>query len=86
MKKIPPYGNEGNLCGETGAPSTYYSKKELESEIGSGEVWNERMNQNGGGSRRPSVAARSLVFHLEHGGHPDRLETGRCRSYLEGKG
>ena len=28
----------------------------------------------------------TVVFHLEHGDHPDRLETGRRRSYLEGKG
>ena len=35
----------------------------------------------------PSLVTHSVVFHLEHGGgHPDRLETGRCRSDLEGKG
>ena len=45
-----------------------------------------RRDAQGGGSRRPSVVAHSFMFHLEYGGHPDRLETGRCRSYLEGKG
>ena len=37
-------------------------------------------------SHRPPVVAHSVVLHLEHGDHPDRLETGRCRSDLEEKG
>ena len=47
MEKIPPYGSEGHLCRETGAPNTYYSKSmiELEFEIGSSEVWTKRINQ-----------------------------------------
>ena len=28
----------------------------------------------------------TFMFQLEHENHPDRLKTGRCRSYLEGKG
>ena len=38
------------------------------------------------GEPPPSVVAHSVVFHLEHGYHPDGLETGRCLSDLEGKG
>ena len=38
------------------------------------------------GSRHELLWLHTLECYLEHGDHPDRLETGRCRSDLEGAG